>query len=273
MSATAFADRYGATALVTGASSGIGRALAWEAARRGLDVVLVARRAAALHELADDVSARHGVRAEVRAHDLADPAAPARLAEETADRDIGLLIAAAGFGTSGALADAPLAAEREMLQVNCGAVVELAATLGARMVYRGRGGIVLLSSIVAFQGAPNAAHYAATKAYVQTLAEGLHVELAPRGVDVLAAAPGPVASGFGDRAGMALRRFTVEPEVIAPRILDALGRRSTTTPGLLSRLLRDSLAPLPRPARTRVMGTVMASVVQPTAGAGRSQRR
>src|SRR6185312_6867681 len=195
MPATAFADRYGPTALVTGASSGIGRALAWEAARRGLDVVLVARRAAALRELADDVSSRHGVRAEVRVHDLADPAAPARLAEETADRDIGLLIAAAGFGTSGTLAEAPLAAEREMLQVNCGAVVELAATLGARMVYRGRGGIVLLSSIVAFQGAPNAAHYAATKAYVQTLAEGLQVELAPRGVDVLAAAPGPVASG------------------------------------------------------------------------------
>jgi uncharacterized protein len=269
MPATAFADRYGPTALVTGASSGIGRALAWEAARRGLDVVLVARRAAALRELADDVSSRHGVRAEVRVHDLADPAAPARLAEETADRDVGLLIAAAGFGTSGALAGAPLAAEREMLQVNCGAVVELAATLGARMVHRGRGGIVLLSSIVAFQGAPNAAHYAATKAYVQTLAEGLHVELAPRGVDVLAAAPGPVASGFGDRAGMALR-FTVEPDVIAPRILDALGRRSTTTPGVLARLMRDGLAPLPRPARTRIMGKVMASMIRPTTGAGRS---
>jgi len=137
---------------------------------------------------------------------------------------------------------------------------------------RGRGGIVLLSSIVAFQGAPNAAHYAATKAYVQTLAEGLHAELAPRGVDVLAAAPGPVASGFGDRAGMTLR-FAVEPAVIAPRILDALGRRSTTTPGLSSRLLRDGLAPLPRWARTRIMGHVMASMVQPTAGVGRSQRR
>ena len=265
MPATAFADRYGPTALVTGASSGIGRALAWEAARRGLDVVLVARRADALRELADDVSSRHGVRAEVRVH---DPAAPARLADETADRDVGLLITAAGFGTSGVLAGAPLAAEREMLQVNCGAVVELAATLGPRMVHRGRGGIVLLSSIVAFQGAPNAAHYAATKAYVQTLAEGLHVELAPRDVDVLAAAPGPVASGFGDRAGMALR-FTVEPDVIAPRILDALGRRSTTTPGVLARLMRDGLVPLPRPARTRIMGKVMASMIRPTTG-GRS---
>ena len=121
--------------------------------------------------------------------------------------------------------------------------------------------MVLLSSIVAFQGAPNAAHYAATKAYVQTLAEGLHVELAPRGVDVLAAAPGPVASGFADRAGMTLR-FTVGPEAIAPRILDALGRRSTTIPGLRSQLLRNSLAPLPRWARTRVMGKVMASMVR-----------
>jgi uncharacterized protein len=192
MPATAFADRYGPTALVTGASSGIGRALACEAANRGLDVVLVARRASVLRDLADDISARYGVRADVRPHDLADPSAAARLAEETADHDIGLVAAAAGFGTSTTLAGADLAAEREMLHVNCGAVVELAATFGTRMVRRGRGGMILLSSIVAFQGAPNAAHYAATKAYVQTLAEGLHVELAPRGVDVLAAAPGPV---------------------------------------------------------------------------------
>jgi uncharacterized protein len=262
MPATAFADRYGPTALVTGASSGIGRALACEAANRGLDVVLVARRASVLRDLADDISARYGVRADVRPHDLADPSAAARLAEETADHDIGLVAAAAGFGTSTTLAGADLAAEREMLHVNCGAVVELAATFGTRMVRRGRGGMILLSSIVAFQGAPNAAHYAATKAYVQTLAEGLHVELAPRGVDVLAAAPGPVASGFADRAGMTLR-FTVEPEAIAPRILDALGRRSTTIPGLRSQLLRGSLAPLPRWARTRIMGKVMASMVRP----------
>jgi short-subunit dehydrogenase len=254
-----FAVRYGPTALVTGASSGIGRALACEAAARGLDLVLVARRDAVLRDLAGELAARHGVRADALPLDLADPAAPARLAEQTADRDIGLLVAAAGFGTSGPLAGAPLAPEREMLQVNCGAVLELASTFGARAVARGRGGLVLLSSVVAFQGVPHAAHYAATKAYVQSLAEGLHGELAPHGVDVLAAAPGPVASGFAERAGLAPGR-TLDPDAIAPRILDGLGRRPTTVPGALSRLLKDSLAPLPRRARVRVMGKVMAGM-------------
>lgn len=149
-----------------------------------------------------------------------------------------------------------------MLQVNCGAVLEFASTFGARAAERGRGGLVLLSSIVAFQGAPHAAHYAATKAYVQSLAEALHVELAPHGVDVLAAAPGPLAGGFADRAGRMFRR-TVDPDAIAPRILDALGRRSTTVPGALSRLLKDGLAPLPRDARVRVMGRVMAGPTRP----------
>jgi uncharacterized protein len=259
---TAFTARYGPTALVTGASSGIGRALAAEAAARGLDVVLVARRATALREVATELGTRYGVRADVRPVDLADPDAPARLVEDTADRDVGLLVAAAGFGTSGPLVGASLVAEREMLRVNCGAVVELAALTGARLAERGRGGMVLLSSILAFQGAPHAAHYAATKAYVQSLAEGLHGELAPYGVDVLAAAPGPVASAFADRAGMTLSR-TVAPEVIAPRILDALGRRPTTVPGALSRLLKDSLAPLPRRLRVRVMGSVMAAAARP----------
>jgi uncharacterized protein len=258
-----FADRYGPVALVTGASSGIGRALAREAARRGLDLVLVARRERELRTLAGELAARHGVRAEVRPLDLAEPGAPAHLVDTTADLDVGLVVAAAGFGTSGPFLAASIAREREMLQVNCAAVLELTAASAGRMAARGRGGIVLLSSIVGFQGAPHAAHYAATKAYVQTLAEALHVELAPHGVDVLAAAPGPTASGFADRAGMVLGGRTLDPDAIAPTVLDALGRRPTVLPGALSRLLRDAVAPLPRRARVRVMGSVMAGMTRP----------
>lgn len=168
-------------------------------------------------------------------------------------------VAAAGFGTSGPFLAADPAVEREMLRLNCEAVLATSLVFGRRMADRGRGGIVLMSSIVGFQGMPNAAHYAATKAYVQTLAEALHVELRPHGVDVLAAAPGPTRSGFADRADMTMGR-ALSPAAVARGTLDALGRRPTALPGLLSRVLKDALAPLPRRARVRIMGAVMAGM-------------
>ncbi len=148
-----------------------------------------------------------------------------------------------------------------MLDVNCRALMALSWHWGQRFAQRGRGGMVLLSSIVGFQGMPYAAHYAATKAYVQTLAEALHVELAPLGVDVLAAAPGPTNSGFAARANMQMGA-ALQPEEIAQPILAALGQHSTVLPGLLSKLLVYSLIPLPRWVRIRIMGTVMASMTR-----------
>jgi short-subunit dehydrogenase len=109
---------------------------------------------------------------------------------------------------------------------------------------------------VGSRASPYAAHYAATKAYVQTLAEALHEELRAHGVDVLAAAPGPTRSGFAARADMVLG-MALDPEVIAPLILAALGHQATILPGLLSKLLTYVLVPLPRWLRVRIMGKVM----------------
>ena len=249
-------SRYGPWAVVTGASSGIGAALARELATDGLHLVLVARRADALERLGAELAASHGVRVRVLAADLALAESPARILEETAELDVGLLVAAAGFGTSGSFLDGPLADELEMLDVNCRAVVALAHGFGRRLAERGRGVLVLLSSIVAFQGTPYAAHYSATKAYVQALAEALHVELAPRGVDVLASAPGPVHSEFAERAGMRMGR-ALSPAEVARATVHALGRRTTVLPGLLSKVLGWSMAPLPRVRRVGIMGHVM----------------
>ncbi len=118
-----------------------------------------------------------------------------------------------------------------------------------------------MSSLVGFQGAPNAAHYSATKAYVQTLAEALHEELAPLGVDVLASAPGPTDSGFASRAGMRMGT-TLTPADVSGPTLDVLGCKPTVLPGALSKVLAYSLLPLPRRVRVRVMGRVMASMTQ-----------
>jgi uncharacterized protein len=113
-----------------------------------------------------------------------------------------------------------------------------------------------MSSLLAFQGTPRAAHYAATKAYVQSLAEGLRVEWAPLGVDVIACAPGPIHSGFAARANMKMAQ-ALPAEVVARVTMQALGRRTTVRPGWLSKLLGWSLAMLPRAAQVRVIGQVM----------------
>ena len=255
------ASRYGPWAIVTGASDGIGRAFAYDLAAAGLNVVLVARRGEILHRIAGELRAQHRVSTLVITVDLARADAVAMINSATRELDAGLLVAAAGFGTSGPLIDAALTPELEMVDVNCRAVLELSHEFGRRFAERGRGGIILLSSLVAFQGVPRTANYAATKAYVQSLAEGLHLELAPRGVDVLSSAPGPISSGFANRARMTMG-MTQAPADVARASLDALGRRGTVRPGWLAKGLAASLMFLPRWGRVRMMGVVMAGMTK-----------
>lgn len=191
-----FRSRYGQWAVVTGASFGIGRATAREIAAAGLGLVLVARREAELVNLAAELSANFSVQARIVTADLAQLAGLDAVEAAARELDVGLLVAAAGFGTAGSFLCADLANEMALLDVNCRAVLSLSHHFGRRFAQRGRGGLILFGSLVGFQGTPRAAHYAATKAYVQTLAEALHIELAGRGVDVLVSAPGPVRSGF-----------------------------------------------------------------------------
>lgn len=246
----------GPWAVVTGASDGIGRAFAVEAAAAGLNLVLVARRATLLEALAADLQRRNGIRCQVVTLDLGHPEAMSRLAAATADLEVGLLVAAAGFGSAGPLLEQRIEDEVEMVAVNCVAVLQQCRHYGARMVQRRRGGVVLLSSVVAFHGTPWSGNYAATKAYVQSLAEGLRMEWAGQGVDVIACAPGPVGSGFARRAGMTMAR-TVAPAVVARQTLYALGRQGTVRPGWLSKLLGWGLGMLPRALRVALMGRIM----------------
>lgn len=248
--------RYGAWAIVTGASDGIGRAFAVELAGHGLHLVVVARRGERLRALADELAQRRGTQTRVLALDLGDSGALEALRAASADLDVGLLVAAAGYGSTGPLASSDLAGELDQLQVNVGAVLAQCWHFGRVFAERGRGGIVLMSSVVAFQGTPMSAHYAATKAYVQSLAEALQHELKPCGVDVIASAPGPVNTGFSARARMHMARAAT-PVVVARETLQALGRRATVRPGGLSKLLGWSLATAPRALRVVIMGRIM----------------
>jgi hypothetical protein len=248
--------RFGPTALITGASDGIGRAFAETLAGQGFDLILVARREVVLQDIATDLAARFSVDVQVIAADLSDPAAVPALLAATETAPVGLVVAAAGFGSVGAFLDLDPATEVNMVDLNCRSVVALCHGFGQRLAGQGRGGIVLFSSLVGFSGAPYAATYAATKGFVQGFAEGIAPELRARGVSVLSVAPGPVGTGFAARAGMQMGQAAT-PQTVARSALAALGKRGTVRPGFLAKLLGWSLAMLPRAGRARVLGGIM----------------
>jgi short-subunit dehydrogenase len=261
-----FLSVYGPWALVTGASDGIGLEACRQLAARGLNLVLVARRRERLETLAHELEVGYAIQCRVLAMDLSGRESMAELDRETRFLDIGLVVSAAGFGSIGSLHEQSLASELDMVQVNVSATLEVSHRFGRRLASRGGGGLVLLSSVVAFQGVPGSANYAATKAYVQSLAEALHTELAPRGVHVLACAPGPVDSGFAQRAGMRMGKALTPAQVVAPTLEALDWRLRTVRPGWLSKLLGWSLATLPRAARIQVMAKVMRGMTPKPAG-------
>lgn len=251
-----FAARYGQWAVITGATSGIGREIALAVAQTGLKVALVARSQEPLLHLAAKLNG------EAIPLDLTRPSAPDTLLETLGPRSIGLLVNAAGFGSGGPFLNSNLSNELSMLELNCHAVLSLTHAFAQRFAAQRRGGIILFSSIVAWQGTPYSANYAATKAYIQSLGEALHRELKPHNVDVLTSAPGPTASAFADRAGMSMTN--PEPAArIAQDTLNALGKRSTVVPGVKGKLLTAALSTAPRSLRVRIMEGIMRGMTHP----------
>jgi uncharacterized protein len=192
------ANWRGKWALVTGASAGIGKALAEELAAGGANLVLTARRRERLEDLARTLSAAHKVRVEFFAADLAEPAAVEKILAFTRAKDIqiDLLVNNAGFGNYGEFANSAVARQLEMIQVNCSAVVNLTHAFVPAMIERRSGDILIVSSTAAFQAVPYISTYAATKAFDLYFAEGLAEELKRHGIRVCALCPGSTESEF-----------------------------------------------------------------------------
>ena len=191
------------TAIVTGASSGIGQAIAREFARRGHGVTLVARRADRLEALASELD-KTGVRAAVMAIDLADRDARATLLDRVSDLGLipEILVNNAGLSTSGPVAKSDPEAEMDMIEVDVVAIADLCSRVLPGMVERRRGAVLNVASTGAFQPLPGQAGYGAGKAFVLSYSESLSGELRGTGVRVSALCPGPVDTGFGERAGI-----------------------------------------------------------------------
>jgi len=191
---TSFADRYGPWAVVAGASMGIGRALSHEAARRGLHVVMLARGREQLEGAAAEVADAHGVQTRPLAVDLAAPDIGAVVADATSDLDVGLFVYNAAVAPTGRFVDEDLDLLLLSVEVNCRTPVVLGHHFARRLVDRGRGGIVMISSMGGTQGSTNFVAYNAGKAFEWILAEGLWTELGDHGVDATCVLVGATSS-------------------------------------------------------------------------------
>jgi uncharacterized protein len=257
-----FLKRYGQWAIVTGATNGIGREFAIQLAELGFNMVLVARRRYLLEELAHQLTQQHRIECMILDIDLSQTTATSEIVSQIQELDLGLLVASAGFGSAGNTIQGNINQELKMIDVNCRSLFELSHACGKRFSIQKRGGIILMSSLLAFQGAAGSANYAATKAYVQTLAEGMYHELKLVGVDVLAVAPGPVETGFAEQANMQFA-FALQPRTVVREAISALGRKMTVRPGLMTKFLEFSLSMLLfRYLRVLVMGRVMTGMIK-----------
>jgi short-subunit dehydrogenase len=251
-----------ATCLVTGASSGIGAAIARELASRGHGVALVARREERLRDLASELADEHRVRTVPLACDLADAGARRALPDrvQALGLRVDVLVNNAGIGTHGRFAELDPAPEVEQVRVLCEAVVDLCGAFTPAMVARRSGAVLIVSSLSGFQPVPNTVTYGAAKAFSLSFGQGLHAELRDRGVAVTTVCPGPVRTEFFDvKAPHPSQRVFPDvlwesPEVVARASLAGLARnRRIVIPGAATRAVRQSGRLAPSALRLRLL--------------------
>lgn len=242
-----------AAVLITGASSGIGRAVAGLVAAKGADLILVGRRTARLEELADTLRAEHDAASLIVTVDLADgdAATQVRNALETAGQDVDVLICAAGIGSMGAFEKDDTEAIARMVTVNATAHAQITRELLPGMIERRRGGVAFVASMAGLQPVPHMALYAATKAFLVHLADGLHHEVKQHGVRVSCVCPGPVRTEFFDVNDIPMSRTAIaraaDADEIARFTIESLEKnRAVAIPGFRARLAATVASLLPR---------------------------
>lgn len=245
-------ERYGPWALVAGASEGLGAAFATTLAEAGFSLVLLARRVSALETLGNELRQRFGVNVEVRAIDLGDADLETQMSAITAEYEIGLLVYNAAFSIVAPFLDTPLPDKQRMLDVNTRGPLICAHVFGQRMAARGRGGIVLLSSLTAFWGSAWVATYGATKAFNLSLGEALAHELGECGIDVVVSCAGATRTpNFVQVLAGRKGPSAMSPEDVARETIDALPKRGAFVPGLFNRFAQFLLTRL-MPRRTAI---------------------
>jgi short-subunit dehydrogenase len=256
---------HGKTALITGASSGIGRELTKLFARDGYNLVLIARRAPQLVQFAEELTAEFGISVKVIAEDLSVPHSPddifSVLQQESITIDV--LVNNAGFGVYGAFTATDLRKELELLQVNIVSLTHLTKLFLQDMIKKGEGRILNVASTGAFEPGPFMSIYYASKAYVLAFSEGLAHELRGSGVTVTVLCPGPTRTGFQQRAGIEKLRILGNGVVIMNAKAVAfkgyrglMANKIVVIPGLINKLLAIGVKILPRRWSTHIVGNI-----------------
>ncbi len=261
-----YQDKYGKWALVTGGSAGIGLAFSQQLAAKGMNLVLVARQQSRLEQAKQDIRQAYNVDVLTCCIDLQADNAIDDLKEATQDIDIGMVVLNAGMEVTGHFAKQPLATHNQLMQLNMQVPTQMAHIFSERFIRRGRGAMVFVASLFAYQAVPLFNSYCASKAYILTLGEGLSVELKPYGVDVLVVSPGPTDTAM--LAGMdidfsKMPIITHQPRKVAQVALKALGKKISVVPGLLNWVYAFENRFIPRDWPIRLFGLLTRRALDP----------
>jgi short-subunit dehydrogenase len=254
MTSETFAQRYGPWAVIAGASEGIGAAFARGLARRGINLVLIARRPGPLESLAAELR-KERVQALTLPMDLALATIADEVAKVTAELDVGLLVCRAGVSLIAPFTELAPADLQRTIDVNVRAPMTLCRHFAPRLVQRQRGGIVLMSSVAGLISSPLAATYAGTKAFALAFGESLWGELAPQGIDVLTCVAGPTKTPTYAEVQTSDFPRPMDAESVAEAALRALGRRTRVVPGWANRLTAACLPWVPGRLRIRLIAS------------------
>lgn len=224
-----FKEKYGPWALVTGASSGLGVEYADQLAKKGLNLILIARREEMMSELAEKIQNKYPIQVKIIPLDLSKEGFYSELSEKIGDLEIGLVVNNAGMNSEGHFYRADLDRNIQMIRLNMEAPFIIAFEMGKKLIERGKGGIIFTASSSSFQATPYLSHYGATKAYLLSLAESMNYEFKDKGVDVIALCPGMTESEM--TKSMKGSPLVMKAAPVVKLALDNLGKEAYVVPG------------------------------------------